>query len=69
MSGTTWSSTSAATVDDDMAVEDKAVDPDVVAEEVTDEAPAPIGTLFFMILFLLAMVGLWVTVYWMLLER
>ena len=52
-----------------MAVEDKAVDPDVVAEEVTDEAPAPIGTLFFMILFLLAMVGLWVTVYWMLLER
>jgi len=36
--------------------------------EVDAEA-APVGTLFFMILLLLLMVGLWVTVYWMLLSR
>lgn len=35
----------------------------------TEEEPAPTGTLFFMLLFLLVMVGLWLTAYWLLLER
>jgi hypothetical protein len=34
-----------------------------------EEEPAPVGTLFLMILFLAAIVGLWGTVYWMLLSR
>jgi hypothetical protein len=34
-----------------------------------EEEEAPTGTLFFMVIFLLLMVGLWATVYWMLLNR
>jgi len=37
--------------------------------ETYEEEEAPVGTVFFMILFLLVMVGLWITVYLMLLER
>lgn len=33
------------------------------------EDQAPVGTLFFMTIFLLVMIGLWVTVYLMLLNR
>jgi hypothetical protein len=36
---------------------------------VHEEEPAPVGTLFLMILFLAAIVGLWGTIYWMLLTR
>lgn len=46
--------------------------PGVVPELVTEEEheeEAPVGTLFFMMIFLLLMVALWGTVYWMLLER
>lgn len=46
--------------------EDVAIEGAAVAVE---EEPVPVGTLFFMILFLLIMVGLWAAVYWMLLER
>lgn len=38
-----------------------------LAEEHEEETPT--GTLFFMMLFLLLMVGLWATVYWLLLSR
>jgi hypothetical protein len=34
-----------------------------------EEEPAPVGTLFLMMLFLAAIVGLWGTIYWMLLTR
>lgn len=67
MSGDAWRSASVSVVDEasdlDVAVADRAI------AEVGEEEPALVGTLFFMILFLLVMVGLWVTVYWMLLER
>jgi hypothetical protein len=36
---------------------------------VHEEEPAPVGTLFLMMLFLAAIVGLWGTLYWMLLSR
>jgi hypothetical protein len=41
---------------------------DVVAVHHEDE-PAPVGTLFLMMLFLVAIAGLWGTLYWMLLTR
>jgi hypothetical protein len=34
-----------------------------------EEEPAPVGTLFLMMLFLAAIAGLWGTLYWMLLTR
>lgn len=34
-----------------------------------EEEPAPVGTLFLMMLFLAATAGLWGTLYWMLLTR
>jgi hypothetical protein len=34
-----------------------------------EEEPAPVGTLFLMMLFLAAIAGLWGTIYWMLLTR
>jgi hypothetical protein len=40
-----------------------------VLTDEDDEEHAPVGTLFFMTIFLLVMVGLWVTVYLMLLSR
>lgn len=44
------------------------VGPDGAAGEEFEEE-APIGTLFFMMIFLLLMVALWGSVYWLLLER
>jgi hypothetical protein len=41
---------------------------DVVAVHHQDE-PAPVGTLFLMMLFLAAIAGLWGTLYWMFLTR
>lgn len=41
-----------------------------IGEELGAEAEdAPIGTLFFMVIFLILMVALWGTTYWMLLKR
>jgi hypothetical protein len=41
----------------------------LVEPQEDEHEEAPTGTLFFMMLFLLLMVGLWATVYWMLLSR
>lgn len=46
----------------------RGVAPEQALEEEHEEV-APTGTLFFMMLFLLLMVGLWATVYWLLLSR
>lgn len=46
----------------------RSVTPESSIEEEHEEE-TPTGTLFFMMLFLFLMVGLWVTVYWMLLSR
>jgi hypothetical protein len=40
-----------------------------VAAAHHEEEPAPVGTLFLMMLFLAAIAGLWGTLYWMLLTR
>lgn len=39
-----------------------------VAEEMHDE-PAPVGTLFLLMIFLAGMAGLWGTIYYMLMTR
>lgn len=62
MNGTPWPAPPAATADD------AAADPSTITGP-HEEEEAPVGTVFFMILFLLVMVGLWITVYLMLLER
>lgn len=44
----------------------------VMAEPVVEEEheeEAPVGTLFFMMVFLFLLVALWGTAYWMLLKR
>lgn len=41
----------------------------IVEADEAEEEMAPVGTLFFMVIFLLLMVGLWATVYWLLLSR
>jgi|GEM_PF-6189251 len=54
---------------------DEAYESDLVSDaelggvEDTEEEAPPSGTLFFMMILLFLMVGLWVTVYWMLLSR
>jgi hypothetical protein len=62
MNGTPWPAQPAPTADG------TAADSSTMTETYEEEE-APVGTVFFMILFLLVMVGLWITVYLMLLER
>lgn len=47
-----------------------AADPECAPyEEEEEEEDAPVGTLFFMMIFLLVLVGLWSMMYWLLLNR
>lgn len=47
-----------------------AVDPELEAGHPEGEPEeAPVGTLLFMVAFLLVMAGLWLAVFWMLIER
>ncbi|HEX6938183.1 MAG TPA: hypothetical protein VF158_02135 [Longimicrobiales bacterium] len=64
MSTNTWPAATAAEIDESR--EGRGVGA-VRGEHGEEEAP--VGTVFFMILFLMVMVGLWITVYGMLLER
>lgn len=41
----------------------------IVEADRAEEEMAPVGTLFFMVIFLLLMIGLWATVFWLLLSR
>lgn len=68
MKGNTWASDKAG-VEGSLLTDVAEGDEVQTAGGLIGEDPEPTGTLFFMILFLLIMVGLWVTVYWMLLER
>src|SRR5690606_21556155 len=68
MKGNTWASDKAG-VEGSLLTDVAEGDAVQTAGDLIGEDPEPPGTLFFMILVLLIMVGLWVTVYWMLLER
>lgn len=43
--------------------------PEPVPAEAGDEARGPVGTLFVLLLYLMALVGMWGTLYWLLLSR